>query len=298
MNESDRNQEQPKSKSSLTEFQRCQAWLCGLSTTETQIMQATSEFQDFVQAFHRLEQAHKLLVKPLIKDEQNIHYKADDDDAFGNRNNCHQLSHDDGPLSHRILQSALATELVWRVFDFCDSQSLVQLSRTCTRFHALSRDNAQHRSSDMALARQLTTPMQLLRAKEQIQGIGLLIHDRHVSVPSLLLSRRVLVSDCGDSEYNGVYFCTGCNGNGFTFTKPREPIERIAQHDWSRLLLSDDLSDHSVASSTSNATSRTDLETEAVTDGVALRCILAKRFSNEVNENTILIMSCCFIFHV
>jgi hypothetical protein len=57
--------------------------------------------------------------------------------------------------------------------------------------------------------------MQLLRAKEQIEGVGSGIDENHVRVPILLLSRRMLVTDAGDPEYDGIYFCTGCNGNGF-----------------------------------------------------------------------------------
>jgi hypothetical protein len=45
--------------------------------------------------------------------------------------------------------------------------------------------------------------------------------DFSVPVPTLLPSRRILVTNAGDPEYNGVYYCTDCNGNGFVFTKPR-----------------------------------------------------------------------------
>ena len=39
--------------------------------------------------------------------------------------------------------------------------------------------------------------------------------------------RRIKVSGAGDPEFNGIYFCTGCNGNGFLFTKPRTPERRV-----------------------------------------------------------------------
>jgi len=42
-----------------------------------------------------------------------------------------------------------------------------------------------------------------------------------VRVPMLGLPRRVLVTDAGDDDYNGIYFCTGTNANGYTFSKPR-----------------------------------------------------------------------------
>jgi len=75
-----------------------------------------------------------------------------------------------------------------------------------------------------------------LRAREQIfEGGGCNVNDSaaaitpgggHVRVPILLLGRRVVVTNAGDPEYNGIYYCTNANGNGFVFTKPRYPIQR------------------------------------------------------------------------
>jgi len=42
-----------------------------------------------------------------------------------------------------------------------------------------------------------------------------------VPIPKLLLGKRVLVTNSSDPDYNGVYYCTDCNGNGYVFTKPR-----------------------------------------------------------------------------
>lgn len=69
-------------------------------------------------------------------------------------------------------------------------------------------------------------PMQLLRAYEQAEGISPRTGP-FVRMPFLGLPRRVSVNGCEDEEFNGIYFCTGCNGNGFVFTKPREPRRRI-----------------------------------------------------------------------
>ncbi len=71
--------------------------------------------------------------------------------------------------------------------------------------------------------RLLWNAMRMLRAQEQIEGVG----PREggfgpfVPIPMLGLPRRVRVSGGGNLEYKGMYFCTGCNGNGFLFTKPR-----------------------------------------------------------------------------
>ena len=40
-------------------------------------------------------------------------------------------------------------------------------------------------------------------------------------IPMLGLPLRVRVSGGRNLEYKGMYFCTGCNGNGFLFKKPR-----------------------------------------------------------------------------
>lgn len=62
--------------------------------------------------------------------------------------------------------------------------------------------------------------------------------------------QKIIVTDAGDTEYNGIYCCTSLDGNGFVFTKPRCPPSRRQPRSThhSRVLL----------------------------------CILSKRFSNEV----------------
>jgi len=57
----------------------------------------------------------------------------------------------------------------------------------------------------------------------------------NVPVPTLLPGRRVLVTNAGDPEYNGVYYCTDCNGNGFVFAKPRFSSHRRIRHQHQQL---------------------------------------------------------------
>ncbi|GAX14389.1 hypothetical protein FisN_11Hu152 [Fistulifera solaris] len=79
--------------------------------------------------------------------------------------------------------------------------------------------------------RQVTDVIRLLCAKEQMEGLYSNGTAPSVRIPMLLPGRKVLVTEAGDPEYNGVYFCTGCNGNGFVFTKPRYPLAtRIARY--------------------------------------------------------------------
>ena len=144
-------------------------------------------------------------------------------------------------------------DVLLRIFEFLRCRSLIQTSLTCSRFQELAIKSATQRSLDIANTRQLRNVMQLLRAREQIYYIdnnnnnttdeqqgddaaGTISDnnnnnkmtgasgsrvDFHVPVPTLLPGRRVLVTNAGDPEYNGVYYCTDCNGNGFVFTKPR-----------------------------------------------------------------------------
>ena len=171
-----------------------------------------------------------------------------------------------------FLQHMADDDIIIRAFEFLECQSLVRMSMTCSRFRELAHRSAAQRTYDVAQARQLNSVMKLLRAKEQIDGIGTGIRDPHVRVPVLLLGRRVLVTNAGDPEYNGVYFCTGSNGNGFIFTKPRFPERRILRTQGT-LRLRENIA---------NADQRGRLESEVAHPGQLLRCIIAKRFSNEV----------------
>ena len=68
--------------------------------------------------------------------------------------------------------------------------------------------------------------MKLLRAQEQMDGV---LPDKRggpvVRIILLRLRKRIVVTNAGDEEYNGIYFCTGSNGNGFLFSKPRVGLE-------------------------------------------------------------------------
>ena len=110
----------------------------------------------------------------------------------------------------------LLDDVILRIFEFLNCQSLIQTSMTCHRYHTLAYSYArqqqkQHHSNN---------PMMSLRAKEQSRGI-----DPHippfVPIPMSGLPKRVYVHNASDPDFNGIYFCTGTNGNGFFFTKPR-----------------------------------------------------------------------------
>ena len=208
-----------------------------------------------------------------------------------------------------FLQHVSADDVVLRVLEFLECHSLIRMALTCTRFRQLTYRSATQRTYDVTSTRQLNNVMQLLRAKEQIEGVGIGIRESHVRVPILLLSRRVLVTNSGDPEMNGVYFCTESNGNGFVFTKPRYPEQRIQQqvNEAGRTMavavppvaahrignqgqqlpphgaLVDDMDVEIVGPLPVDQTPSTRFESEAAQPGQLLRCFISKRFSNEVS---------------
>jgi hypothetical protein len=131
---------------------------------------------------------------------------------------------------HSFLQHLAVDDVLLRIFEFIDCSSLVRTGTTCHRFRELTTRSAEQRTHHLLAAngRLLRSAVCMLRAQEQIDGIG----PREgwgpfVPIPMLGLSRRIRVSGAGDIEYNGIYFCTGCNGNGYLFTKPRYPQRRV-----------------------------------------------------------------------
>lgn len=210
--------------------------------------------------------------------------------------------------TNNFLQHVTADDVILRVFEFLECHSLIRKALTSSRFQQLAYRSATQRTYNVANSRQLNSVMELLRAKEQIDGIGTGMHDSHVRVPILLLNRRVLVTNAGDPEINGIYFCTGSNGNGFVFTKPQLPEQRVRRRnepilsnelpiivrEWrvQRANQQDELvnASHHQAMNVEVApgepipidqgpTGR--FESEVAQPGQLLRCIIAKRFSNE-----------------
>lgn len=129
---------------------------------------------------------------------------------------------------YSFLQHFAVDDVLLRIFEFIDCLSLVRTGATCHRFRELTIRSAEQRTHRLADGRILRSAMRMLRAQEQIEGVG----PREglgpfVPIPMLGLPRRIRVSGAGDSEYDGIYFCTGFNGNGFLFTKPRIPERRV-----------------------------------------------------------------------
>jgi hypothetical protein len=206
-------------------------WLLSVSRANAREIQYTREYREFLVACQKLELAHRSL----------------------------DLDTRDAQSEISFLQYMAGDEILLRVFEFLECQSLVASTRTCSRLRELADRSAARRVQHVAKERQLSNNMMLLRAKEQMEGIAI---DAvcHVNVPTLLLKRRIRVSNSGDPDYNGIFYCTGSSGNGFVFTKPLQRVDRQSCRS-----LSDDGD-----------------ESEAAKPGKLLRCILEKRFSSEV----------------
>lgn len=251
-------------------LEQCGRWLLSIPRQELGPLQQTQEYSDFVAAFERLANVHR---SDVARNRNFMTLEEGVMTAASGRDPPLDVAPEVPERDFSFLQHMADDDIIIRAFEFLECQSLVRISMTCSRFRELAHRSATQRTYDVAQARQLNNVMKLLRAKEQIDGIGTGIRDRHVRVPVLLLGRRVLVTNAGDPEYNGIYFCTGSNGNGFIFTKPRFPERRIIRtHGALRL-----------RESIANADQRGRLESEVAHPGQLLRCMIAKRFSNEVS---------------
>lgn len=189
----------PRSTSAVNshadQLERCGTWLSSIPRDDVSVLRGTQEYSDFLRAFERLGQAHRRVIS-------------------SNRN-LPEVAPSYWSISNNFLQYLTADDVILRIFEFLECKSLIRMAFACSRFRQLAYKSATQRTCDVMSTRKLQNVMQLLRAKEQIEGVGIGIDDNHVRVPILLLNRRLLVADAGDPEYNGIYFCTGCNGNGF-----------------------------------------------------------------------------------
>lgn len=171
-------------------------WLLSIPRDDIPSLIQTTEYKSFIKAFQSLEHAH---CQTTLQNQQKSYL-------------------DDSPAS--FLQHMALDDIVLRIFEFLPCSTLVRTSETCHRFHILSKRSAKQRTMHMEGNFYLESEMKLLRAKEQIEGIRP-DHKPVVRVPLLGLQKRIFVTGSGDKEFNGIYFCTGSNGNGFLFTKPR-----------------------------------------------------------------------------
>lgn len=265
----------PSSHADREQLEKCGRWLLSIPRDDVVALRRTPEYTDFLKAFEKLGQAHR---RVLAMTEADLDKSVPDGFSF--------------------LQHMAVDDVVLRVLEFLECQSLIRTSETCSRFRELTQKSATQRTHDIAKSRQLNHVMKLLRAKEEIDGSssGTIIEDMnscHVPVPILGLEKRVIVTDAGDPEFNGVYYCTGCDTNGFFFTKPRNrevratttnavtttPLQAMDNFGMLEQLMHNhtDVNNHDNSPGSGNSE-------EPTKPGELLRCIIAKRFSNTVRS--------------
>ena len=240
--------ETSQAASSVISLERCGQWLLSIPASHAVSLQNTHEYRQVVHWLHKLEGMHRRMLP-------------------GDTHPC-------------FLQHQTADEIMNFILNFLEAQSLGRLAATCTRFRSLVPLHAAHRAQltlqsqqQHGEERQLSHPLQLVRAAEQLQG--LFPGHPYVRIPTLLLRRLVLLSDSGDDDFNGVYFCTGSNGNGYVFTKPRTSVTPLK---------------HPALRSTAQDVEVLDPTSPRREEpaGYRLKCIISKRFSNET-----LLWYCC-----
>lgn len=229
-------------------LERCGQWLLSIPSSHVLALENTEEYRQVVRWLRKLEGTHRTMLQ--------------------------------GDAPPCFLQHQTADEILHFILHFLEAQSLGRLAATCTRFRVLVPLHASRRAQRTLQAqqehgeeRQLSHPLELVRATEQLQGQ--FPKHPHVRIPVLLLRRPVVLRNAGDDDFNGVYFCTGSNGNGFVFTKPRTHAPTLTQP--------------------ATRTTAQDVEVLDPTSprreepaGYRLKCIISKRFSNET-----LLWYCC-----
>ncbi len=304
--------------SPVDQLERYGRWLSSIPRDDIIVLRETAEYQDFLRAFERLGHAHRRVVS-MNRRSASMEEGTPNDFTRVPRNFVPQDIY--MSFTNNFMQHLTADDVILRIFEFLECHSLIRMALTCSRFRQLAYRSAHQRTYDIANSRQLNSVMKLLRAKEQIDGVGYGINDSHVRVPILLLNRRVLVTNAGDTEMNGVYFCTGTNGNGFVFTKARFPEQRVqrtnnvqieqgssSRYGYPGVLLpvqqlpereqrvipfqgvGVDLGMGAAGPLPIDQGPSARYESEVAQPGQLLRCIIAKRFSGEVRSG----YCCCF----
>lgn len=259
-------------------------WWQSLSDRDTNPLHHTREYTEFLKAASRLRRAHDQIVSSW----RDLEHSAAGLDNATVLSPTVLTSTEESPQKSFEYQTSwqygVGDEILLRVLTFLECADLSSVAITCTRFHRLVKKYTNQATSRMQQDHQLSTSLKLYRALEQIRGIAAPSFCS-VPIPTLLLPQRIVVTESGDSDYNGIYFCTGCNANGYVFSKPwSRPLSAPKQAPSlrtsptfingqnPRVLVEEE--DHSAWDTAES--SRT------VKTGQRLRCVIARRFSHEV----------------
>mmetsp|Transcript_4267 Transcript_4267/g.4690 ORF Transcript_4267/g.4690 Transcript_4267/m.4690 type:complete len:373 (+) Transcript_4267:132-1250(+) len=248
------------------ELEKCGHWLVSIPRDDVMALRETPEYEDFLRVFEKLGHAHRsVLLATTNKLEGTMQLEHQQDSSFS------------------FLQHMAVDDVVLRIMEFLECRSLIRSSTTCSRFRDLTHKSATQRTHQFGKERQLDHVFKLLRAKEEIDGSATL-QDCNMPVPMLGLPKRVLVTEAGDPDFNGIYYCTGCDGNGYIFTKPRNDKPRRAIT--ARSFITNPLTIEELEQPTNLLEDLTqppsfNYKKGTSLPGELLRCIISKRFSNE-----------------
>lgn len=226
-------------ENSIGLLERCGRWLISIPRDDVLSLQDTVEYREFLNAFERLGEAHRrtvMLERRQLLETEDATLLASSDKTTDEAN---ETTHTD-PLSSvqllstqpftryrpypstdaesrrrhfSFLQHLAVDDILLRTFEYIDCSTMVRTGTTCHRFHELTTRSAEQRVASLADGRLLRSAMKMLRAQEQIEGVNVFEESgNYVPIPIIALRRRIKVSGAGDPEFNGIYFCTGCNG--------------------------------------------------------------------------------------
>jgi hypothetical protein len=228
-------------------------WLEGIPRGDVAALKETTEYESFISAFQMLEKAHR----KVVTSRRAV--------SFNGR-------------SESILERISDDDVVLRICEFLHCLDLVVLSGTCSRFHSLCNMSAKQRTSHMNGKFYLDSYMMLLRAKEQAEGV--IPESVSVRVPLLSLQGRIVVKDAGDEDYNGIYHCTGTNGNGFLFSKPRFYQRHQTSHNYNPEFIETELAGTRLRTRRRIAGKVNEEIFPNSNSDRPLRCVICKKFSN------------------
>mmetsp|Transcript_831 Transcript_831/g.1280 ORF Transcript_831/g.1280 Transcript_831/m.1280 type:complete len:351 (+) Transcript_831:98-1150(+) len=249
------------------ELEKCGHWLLSIPRGDMMSLRETPEYADFLKSFEKLGHAHRRVL-------------------FENAEGAVELENgSDSASSFSFMQHMAADDVVLRVFEFLECRALIRASTTCSRFRDLTHKSATQRTHQIGKERTLDHIFKLLCAKEEIEGSSSMLEGCHVPVPMLGLPKRVLVRDAGDNEYNGIYYCTGCDGNGFVFTKPRYDQSQLNNVQSTRSFITNPLTLEEIENPHLDPdlpqAPSSDPNAKSTKPGQLLRCIITKKFSNQ-----------------
>lgn len=208
---------------------RWSQWLGSISEIDAQYLRLQPEYEEFLAAMQRLEQAHIAILNNDSNRSIPPQQPTPDPTLLSHSSNNNSTDPPAGistPPPQRVIPhhhslktlGHLQSSLLLRIFDFLDCRDLVRASRTSHRWYHWVQETASLRVRSTATPQ--LSALQHVRLAEQWSGWAAGPDYHLVPFVVRLLRRRIVVSQCDDADCNGVYCCAEVSGNGFVFSKP------------------------------------------------------------------------------